>query len=61
MENKQITISELGTEGPMDKSHHGRKVTIEVVIGYPGSTVTDILIGDHKVQVPNTDLRAAAV
>ncbi len=56
-----VTVSELGTEGPMDKTLHGRKVMVEVVVGYPGSAVTDILIGGHKVQIPNAALRAAAV
>lgn len=39
----------------------GREITIRAKIGYPGSRVTDVVIGGHVVQVPNDALRAATV
>jgi hypothetical protein len=46
---------------PLDADLAGREITIKVKIGYPGSKVTDLLIGGHKVQVPNEALREAVV
>ena len=56
-----VTNADLWVEGRMKREMHGRKVVVEVVVGYPGSAVTDILIGGHKVQIPNAALRTAAV
>lgn len=47
-------------EGPMRPESHGQVIHLAVVIGYPGSKISDILIGGHKVQVPNEALRLAA-
>lgn len=44
---------------PIDAPMAGSTLIIAVKVGYPGSRVSDILIGDTKVQVPNEDLRAA--
>jgi hypothetical protein len=44
---------------PLNSSMHGETILIAVMIGYPGSKVSDILIGDHVVQVSNKDLRKA--
>jgi hypothetical protein len=57
---KRLIAVELGEEGPMDPSLEARKVLIEVTIGYPGSGVTDIIIGSEVVKVRNDALRCAA-
>lgn len=48
------------SDAPIHASFQGCVVMVAVVIGYPGSKVSDLLIGDTKVQVPNSALRAAA-
>jgi len=49
----------IGREGPVPAECRGRGLRLHAIIGYPGSAVTDLLIGAHKVQVPNDALRAA--
>ena len=45
---------------PMSPDAAGKVVLIAVKIGYPGSHISGILIGGHKMLVSNADLRAAA-
>jgi hypothetical protein len=40
---------------------HNLQVPMVATVGYPGSKVTDIIIGGHKVQIPNDCLRRACV
>ena len=44
--------------GPLKREDAGREITIRAKIGYPGSRVSDILIGEQVVQVPNDVLRS---
>lgn len=46
--------------GPMDPALAGKTILVAVKITYPGSRVTDLLIGDTKVVVSNEKLREAA-
>jgi len=39
---------------------HLKTITLEARIGYPGSRVSDLLIGGHKVQIPNEAILKAA-
>ncbi len=49
-----------GDECPrMIPEAHLARITLEAIIGYPGSRVSDLLIGGHKAQIPNADLLAA--
>lgn len=50
----------IGHHGPVPAEAQGRGIKIHVIIGYPGSSVSDLLIGGVRVQVPNDALRAAA-
>ena len=60
---KKIEYCVVGLDGkedePIDPRDQGNFINITVALGYPGSRVSDIFIGDHKVQVPNSALRAA--
>ena len=47
------------SDGSISPGMSGSSIMIVVMVGYPGSKVTDLLIGDHIVQVPNDDLREA--
>lgn len=44
---------------PFHPEDQGRIVCIVVTVGYPGSKITDITIGNAKFQVANEDLRMA--
>jgi hypothetical protein len=44
---------------PLNSKHQGDYVLLLARITYPGSTITDLLIGNHKVQVTNASLRLA--
>lgn len=57
---KAVSIIHIDGEGPMPPDTHGAHVTLLAQIGYPGSLYTDILIGGHRVQVPNDALRRAS-
>lgn len=59
MERPISNLESAGNEGPMAVSNQGHVVLITAMITYPGSKITDIMIGNTKVQVPNEDLRAA--
>lgn len=60
---KRLTAAELGDDGAMPAFTQGRRLLVEaeVIVGYPGSKVSDLLIGNHTVQVPNDQLRRAAL
>lgn len=44
---------------PMPREWAGRRLALTVTLAYPGSRVSDILIGDFKFQVPNRSLKEA--
>jgi hypothetical protein len=44
---------------PVDRKMWGETIMVAIMIGYPGSKTSDILIGEHVVRVPNEDLRDA--
>lgn len=44
---------------PLEPDMAGETILIAVKVGYPGSRVSDILIGNEKFQVGNADLRTA--
>lgn len=56
-----VNIVHLEGKGnePLDKTLSGETILIAVMVGYPGSKVSDILIGEHIAQIPNEDLREA--
>lgn len=58
---KRLTAADLGSDGMMDPNHVSRLMLVEVKISYAGSAVTDVLVGGHKVSVPNQALRRAAI
>lgn len=58
---KRLTAAELGDDGPMNPDFAHRKVLIEVKIGYPGSGMSDLIIGSEIVKVRNNAVRQAAI
>lgn len=58
---KRLTAADLCEDGRIEPEHNGRRVLVEAAITYPGSAMSDLLIGGHKVQVPNAALRRAAI
>jgi hypothetical protein len=53
-----VGLDGVSTE-PLDPETQGGYVMIAVQIGYPGSRISDIYIGNGLVQVNNSDLRRA--
>jgi hypothetical protein len=43
----------------MEADRAGTTINLDAKIGYPGSRVSDLFIGGHKVQVPNEAIRQA--
>lgn len=58
---KRLTAAELGDTGPLNPDFAKRKLLIEVEIGYPGSKVTDVIVGNVKMPLANDQLRRAAL
>lgn len=58
---KRLTATELGDTGPVNPDFAHRKLLIEVQIGYPGSAMTDLIIGSERVTVRNDSVRQAAL
>jgi hypothetical protein len=58
---KRLTATELGDEGPINPDFAHRKLLIEVKIGYPGSGMSDLIIGSEIVKVRNDAVRQAAI
>jgi hypothetical protein len=58
---KRLTATELGEEGPINPDFAHRKLLIEVKIGYPGSGMSDLIIGSEIVKVRNDAVRQAAI
>lgn len=50
---------DLDGEGKASPDIQGCAITLIAKVGYPGSRVSDLLIGDFKVQVPNEEIRKA--
>lgn len=44
---------------PISPDFHDKVVYVAVRIGYPGSRVTDVIFGNHILQLPNDALMAA--
>jgi hypothetical protein len=44
---------------PVHRKACDQPIVLRATISYPGSRVSDVLIGAHKVQIPNESLRAA--
>lgn len=45
--------------GPANPAHQGARIELSVIVTYPGSRVSDVLIGGQKFQIPNEALRRA--
>jgi hypothetical protein len=58
---KRLTAAELGDDGPLNPDLESRRVLIEVEIAYPGSGVSDLVVGTEVVKVRNSALRQAAI
>jgi hypothetical protein len=59
MEHLTDSLSGRSLEGqtePMAPNTQGQTIFLAAKVGYPGSKITDLLLGGHKVQVPNDDL-----
>ena len=49
---------EDGKEGePLDPALQGGHIALLVRVAYPGSKISDIVIGDATIQISNEDLR----
>lgn len=55
-----VSIIHIDGDGPMAPEAEGYYVTLLARITYPGSRTTDILLGGHKVEIPNAALRQAS-
>lgn len=56
-----FTMEEAYGDTPrMVPAASGQMVTLDARIGYPGSRVSDLFIGGHKVQIPNAAILKAA-
>lgn len=53
-----VHIEGQGSE-PLAPEDQGSLVALVAIIGYPGSKISDVLIGGYMVQVPNGALREA--
>jgi hypothetical protein len=40
----------------MNPKFQGKKILLEVTVGYPGSRISDIAIGDNIYKIQNSDL-----
>lgn len=58
-EDRPVVWIEGEGDEPLSPDLAGSIIMLAVVVGYPGSKVSDVLFGDHKVQIPNSALRAA--
>lgn len=52
-------MNQSGNSAPMSREAEGQTLGLSAKLTYPGSRVSDLLIGGHKVQLPNEALRAA--
>jgi hypothetical protein len=50
---------DLDDQGAVDADLQNCAIHLVAVVAYPGSKVTDQLIGGHKVQVPNEAIHIA--
>lgn len=60
MKDKGLVGFKLDDEGKADPSIQAQNIMIVALVCYPGSTTTDIQIGDHIFQVPNVSLEKAS-
>lgn len=56
-----LIACDLDDQGGMAPADTGCTIAIHVRVGHPGSKVSDIWIGHTAVQIPNVDLRLAAM
>ncbi len=50
---------DLDSKGAANPGIAGCGIPLMVIVGYPGSKITDLLIGGYKVQIPNEAIKAA--
>lgn len=57
----QPKLTILDPAGKMPKETQGRKIQVEITIGYPGSSVTDVAIGNSVYKLKNEDIEKALI
>lgn len=56
-----MTDNLVGEDGKVHRDWRGASLTIKAMVGYPGSVVTDLIIGGHTLQINNRLLKGVVV